>query len=369
MKKIVNENEKGFLFKNGRLIKLLEPGKYHIGKNAKIEKYLISNYISKLNCNFFEKLMSAEGASKALITLEVADNECCLHYLDGNFMSLLLSGKYAFWKERGRHEFKKINKDEPEIGNNVTPFELAKIPASVYSTVNVGSHEKARLYYDNRLVKILEPGRYYFWNGKVNVTAEPEDMRIRRLTIDGQEILTKDRVGIRVNFVMNFKVTDAEKVADVADHNIYMYLYSLSQLVLREYVGQHSIDEILCSRESIENDILNAVRERSGDAYVLIESAGIKDIILPGEISAIMNSVLAAEKKAQANVITRREEVASTRSLLNTAKLLEENDTLRRLKELEYLERICEHVGEINVGGGSDILGKLTELLIKEKKD
>lgn len=76
-----------------------------------------------------------------------------------------------------------------------------------------------------------------------------------------------------------------------------------------------------------------------------------------------MNTVLVAEKKAQANVITRREEVASTRSLLNTAKLMEENTTLYKLKELEYLERICDKVGNISVGGGN-ILNQLKELLM-----
>jgi regulator of protease activity HflC (stomatin/prohibitin superfamily) len=88
----------------------------------------------------------------------------------------------------------------------------------------------------------------------------------------------------------------------------------------------------------------------------------LKDIILPGEIRDIMNTVLVAEKKAQANVIARREEVASTRSLLNTAKLMEENATLYKLKELEYLERICEKVGNISVGSG-DLLGELREIL------
>ena len=60
-------------------------------------------------------------------------------------------------------------------------------------------------------------------------------------------------------------------------------------------------------------------------------------------------------------MITRREEVASTRSLLNTAKLMEENPTLYKLKELEYLERICENVGNIQVSGG-DMLTQLTAL-------
>ena len=91
--------------------------------------------------------------------------------------------------------------------------------------------------------------------------------------------------------------------------------------------------------------------------------AGIRDIILPGEIREIMNSVLIAEKRAQANVITRREEVASTRSLLNTAKLMDENRTLYKLKELEYLERICENVGNISVNGNADLLSQLNTIM------
>ena len=102
---------------------------------------------------------------------------------------------------------------------------------------------------------------------------------------------------------------------------------------------------------------------KARELYIDIKAADVKDIILPGEIRDIMNSVLTAEKQAQANVITRREEVASTRSLLNTAKLMEENKTLYKLKELEYVEKICRNVGSINVTGGGDLLTQLTEIL------
>lgn len=366
MKTVINDNERGLLYKNGKLKRLLGAGSYTGFGNVSIEKVSLLQPLSPKGCTS-DTLMALNGAKDKLIFVEVADNEFCLHYLNGNFMGITSSGRYAFWKEAGKHEFRTINNEDPEIGDKVKPYELSKIPQTMYQTVNVRSGEKARLYYNNKFVKILEPGTYYFWKNNINVEAQIEDMRIRRLTIDGQEILTSDKVGLRINFVMNFKVVDAEKVADIADHNIYMYLYSLSQLVLREYVGRHRVDEILESRDSIADEVLAAIRERSKNAYVFIESAGIKDIILPGEIAAIMNSVLAAEKRAQANVITRREEVASTRSLLNTAKLMDENETLRRLKELEYLERICEHVGEINVNGGAGLLDKLSEILGKNK--
>lgn len=90
---------------------------------------------------------------------------------------------------------------------------------------------------------------------------------------------------------------------------------------------------------------------------------GSKTSSCRGEIRDIMNTVLVAERKAQANVITRREEVASTRSLLNTAKLMDENKTLYKLKELECLERICTQVGNINVAGGGALLEQLKVLL------
>lgn len=91
--------------------------------------------------------------------------------------------------------------------------------------------------------------------------------------------------------------------------------------------------------------------------------AGVKDVILPGEIKDILNTVLVAEKQAQANLILRREETASTRSLLNTAKLMDENQTLYRLKELEFLEKICEKVGNVSLLGGGTLLEQLNSLL------
>ena len=92
-----------------------------------------------------------------------------------------------------------------------------------------------------------------------------------------------------------------------------------------------------------------------------ITGAGIKDIILPGDKG---NHEYRADgrKKAQANVIMRREEVASTRSLLNTARLMDENRTLFKLKEMEYLEKICDKVGNISLNGGKGVLEQLAEL-------
>ena len=85
-----------------------------------------------------------------------------------------------------------------------------------------------------------------------------------------------------------------------------------------------------------------------------MRSVGVKDIILPGDMKEILNRVVETEKAAQANVIKRREETAAARSLLNTARLMDENPTLMRLKELEVLEKVTEKVDKLTVFGGLD---------------
>lgn len=126
--------------------------------------------------------------------------------------------------------------------------------------------------------------------------------------------------------------------------------------------GRYRLDELLEQKEEIGRFVLDKLKEYQEEYCVEITGAGIKDIILPGEIREIMNTVLMAEKKAQANVIMRREEVASTRSLLNTARLMDENRTLFKLKEMEYLEKICDKVGNISLNGGKGVLEQLAEL-------
>ena len=193
------------------------------------------------------------------------------------------------------------------------------------------------------------------------MTCKIFNMKQQQLEINGQEILTSDKVGVRLNMICTYRITDPEKLVQKID-GVASQLYTCAQLVIREYVGRFRLDELLAQKEEIGHYILEKMKEHQEELCVEVITGGIKDIILPGEIREIMNTVLIAEKRAQANVIMRREEVASTRSLLNTAKLMDENKTLFKLKELEYLERICDKVGNISINGGKGVLEQLAEL-------
>ncbi len=361
MKTVIYENQRGLLFKNGKFLKLLEPGKYYTFGDKIIEMVDLEDPLQSGSCSLDQLLRDEKIAAKTSM-VEVPDEKLALHFVDGKFSGCLMRGKHAFWNIYHEHSFTLIDISTPEVSDKVPAYIFTKIPNYLYTKVEVLGYQKGRLYFNNELVRLLEPGTYYFWKNSVKVEVSTVDTRLTQLDISGQEILTQDKVALRINFVCNYRITDYVKIlTEIDDYKEQIHV--AVQLALREFVGKHPIDAILESKEQISTYVFERLKTKEKDLYVEFKDAGVKDIILPGEIRSIMNTVLIAEKKAQANVITRREEVASTRSLLNTARLLEENKTLYKLKELEYLERISQNIGSINVSGSGDILSQLAALI------
>lgn len=362
MKKIiVRDNEKGLLFKNGKYVKTLNAGKYYTYGNKEI---IISYLDQPIAFDKFrlETLLADEDVAKQLSVVEVKDEQLALHYVNGTFVSVLRQGKHAFWNTFDKHEFTMVDISSPVVDESIPTYIFSRMPQSHYVKIEVAEYQKARLYFNQKFVKLLDAGTYYFWKTPVKVETGVVDTRLSQMDIVGQEILTADKVSIRVNFVCNYRVVDCVKIL-MEINDFVEQLHVAGQLAIREYVGKYKLDDILENKEQMSKQILESLKQKSKELFVEIVDAGVKDIILPGEIREIMNTVLVAEKRAQANVITRREEVASTRSLLNTAKLMDENQTLYKLKELEYVERICENVGNITLGANADILSQLTGII------
>lgn len=362
MKKIIiNENQRGFLFKNEKYVKMLTAGKYYTSKNSEIELSYLDEPIRSVNCSL-ETILSDKVVLENVSVVEVKDQELALHFINGNFSSVLRQGKHAFWSCVNRHEYTIVDISESEVTENIPEYIFSKIPSAYYTKIEVAEYQKARLYFNSKFMKVLDAGTYYFWKNGVKIDVGFVDTRLTQMDVTGQEILTQDKVSLRINFVCNYRVTDYVKVLTEID-DFAEQMHVAAQLALREYVGKYKLDEILENKTEMSEFVLSKLKGKEKELYVEIVDAGVKDIILPGEVREIMNTVLVAEKRAQANVITRREEVASTRSLLNTAKLMDENHTLYKLKELEYVERICENVGNINLNGNGDILSQLTGIL------
>lgn len=363
MKTIINEKQRGFLFRNGKFKKMLQTGKYRNLKfidGKEIEVVELGEAVSERMVSL-DVLLRDEAIKQSTRVVEVADGELALHFVNNKYAGHLGTGRYAFWTVYDRHDFTIVDIKSPEVSDDIPRYILKSLPANLVAKIEVVEYEKARLFFDKKFVRILDAGTYYFWKSNVTVDVGIVDTRLTRLELTGQDILTLDKVNVRINFVCNYRITDYVKVLTEVDDYVE-HLHVAAQLALREYIGQFRMDEILENKNRISEYVLEKLIVAARVVFVDVIDAGVKDIILPGEIKDIMNTVLVAEKRAQANVIMRREEVASTRSLLNTAKLMDENHTLYKLKELEYLEKICENVGNISVSGG-DLLSQLREII------
>jgi regulator of protease activity HflC (stomatin/prohibitin superfamily) len=191
------------------------------------------------------------------------------------------------------------------------------------------------------------------------------DLRPQAVEITAQEMLTKDRIALRVTLTAFRRIVDPERVVGaMPDVDAW---HRLVQFAIREAVAGRTLDEALSAKAVLDAELRHFVRERVADSGVEVTELGAKDVILPGEIRELVNKVVEAERVAKANQIRRQEETAATRSLPNTAKLMQENPLLLRLKELESLERLVEKVGRIDLhagdGQGFDaLLNKLVRL-------
>lgn len=363
MKYMIKDNQAGFVLKNGVFQKMITSGTYYFSKlfgyNVEIEE--MTGEVDYLDVPY--QVLSRDSTFlNATIHIEIPDGSIGFLYVNGKLTSFANRKEYTFWNQFDKYQIKVVSMEEPVIGSQVSKQMISLVPKSYYTEMAVGEGEIGLVYYDHALQNQLSKGIYRFWNFSHNITGKIFDMKQKELDIVGQEILTKDKIGIRMNVACMYKIRDAVEFASTIS-DLKGQLYSAAQLVIREIVGNYKLDEILEGKEHISKEIFAALKERETMFCINFLTAGIKDIILPGEIKAIMNSVLVAEKTAQANVISRREEVASTRSLLNTAKLMDENKTLYKLKELEYLERICDRVGEISVNGNAGLLEQLGKII------
>ncbi|HEY4785598.1 MAG TPA: slipin family protein [Bacteroidales bacterium] len=362
---IVNAGKIGLVFRGDNYKRVITEGAHWLSPFESAIEYDMSRpFHPSVELNI---LLRDENLASYLTVVEVKDNEIVLQYENGNFKNVLVPGRYAYWKGATAFSFTKIDLSKIDITESVDLNTIQRREVLPYVRAYVvESYEKGILYIDGKFEKVLEPGIYYFWKNAIAMSVVKTDLRQLQMEVSGQEILTKDKAAIRINFFVQYKVTDIMKALN-ENKDYDKQLYIQIQLALREFIGSLTLDELLEKKESVSGYVLSTVQEKAGRLGVVIKDCGIKDIILPGEVKEIMNQVLVAQKKAQANIITRREETASTRSLLNTAKLLEENDMLFKLKEMEYVEKIADKINSISLSGGNQLVDQLKEIFVPGK--
>ncbi|PHN07144.1 SPFH domain-containing protein [Flavilitoribacter nigricans] len=197
-------------------------------------------------------------------------------------------------------------------------------------TFTVNESYVGLLYENGAFVEILEPGRHRFhnpWFGQIERNVRLVDMRERSLTIKGQEILTADKVAIRVSVLVYFRVFDptaaVHRVANYEDR-----IYEDVQLSARRFLASRKLELILRDRNDISDAVKQDVSGSAAGYGVEILRADVKDLVFPGNLRAIMNQVLETERRSEARLIEARKEAEAAK----VRSIAEAEDRLRRLE-------------------------------------
>ncbi|WP_414542905.1 SPFH domain-containing protein [Nostoc sp. CCY0012] len=362
------EYEIGLLYVQNNFLQPLEPGEYAFwAVNRDVSVRTISRIVANPEFPLEDILIEqhSDFVNAYCATVQLQNQQVAIARYQGKVISILAPcSRKLFWRD--------VEVEVIDISTD------AKLPSALVAELVSGLSEALALsrnclhicevppqyvgllYINQEFQTQLQSGKHVWWVFGRSVHTEVFDLRQQTMEISGQDILSKDKVPLRLNLTAGYRILDPltakNRLSDLTS-----YLYKELQFALRGAVGEKTLDALLEDKGAIDRSIFDYIHQKTADYGIEVDSVGVKDIILPGEIKTILSKVVEAEKAAQANVVRRREETAATRSMLNTAKVMEDNPVALRLKELEILERIAEKIDKIQVNGSLDSI--LTELI------
>ena len=359
----LTEAERAIVIRKGRITDILGVGEHRIRTRDVIEQHELMD--AEFVSTFDEALRRERPDLAATHLTEVRTDAETLAVIsrDGQLHTVAMPDtRVTLWTAAGPWSVERIaladGLEVPAVlGDRLMRDNLGR-GALTNGEVPVGF--VAILTVDGILQGTLQPGVHRFWDVGRKIVVKQVDTRWRTHDVTGQEILTKDRVTLRVNLTADFRVSDPV-TAVTAVRDFEEALHRALALAFRKTLGAITLDALLADKMAVDADAANAVRAEMAVLGVEVGAIALKDVILPGEMRDILTAVVAAEKEAEANVIRRREETNATRSLLNTAKVMAENPVMLRLKELEALEVIAGKVERLTVHNGTE--GLMSDLV------
>jgi regulator of protease activity HflC (stomatin/prohibitin superfamily) len=338
----IRSYEKGLLFRDQEFEKILDHGSHwcmDITGKTKVE--IVSMRNPWLVHEDLDLIIASGLLGSDAEVVELAENERGLVWVENRFHKIIGPERYVLWKG-----FKEVRVER--VDTSGVKFTHKKIRAIIESE-GIGDELDMHLveqnmvgvlFIDGDLQEVLNPGCHVFWRKTGDVKVLLLDTRETTLDVGGQDIMTRDKVSLRLNGLTTYKVVDPVKAVTEVEH-FQQSLYRETQLALRAVVGTRDLDVLLADKDSLAVKIRDMLSARVRAFGLAVIGFGIRDIILPGDMKELLNRVVESQKAAEANLITRQEETAAMRSQANTAKILDSNPTLMRLRELELLEKVA----------------------------
>ena len=377
----VQYGQRVVVYRDAQPVELLRPGRYlrvAVGGGLEIERF--STRDPWVATNMLPEIVRAGLLEGEAVVLDLVDRERAIVRIDGRYAGVKGKGVSAVWTAERKVEVEKYELgfalstsgvkvpdvesfwlEHPSLAVIVElPGAKGELDVAVVAPGTTGL-----VFRDGKLVSEmgdLSPGLYAFWKGGGKFQVVAVDRREQVLDVSGQEILTADKVTLRLNALVVYRVADAALAVTTVE-SYSQALYRQAQLALRAVVGTRDLEAFLAGKDEVVAELQSLLEKRSLELGLEVREAGIRDVILPGEMKEILNRVVEAKKRAEAMLLTRREETAAMRMQANTAKIFESSPTLMKLKELEVLEKVAEKANLTVVLGDGGLSERVMKLV------
>ncbi len=381
----VQYGQRVVVYRDAQPVELLRPGRYlrvAFGGGLEIERFLTRDpWVATATAGVLPEIVRAGLLEGEAVVLDLVDRERAIVRIDGRYAGVRGKGVSALWAVGRKIEVERyelgFSSNSPDVAGSSAlgsaSFRLehpalaviVELPGakSELDVALVAPGTTGLVFRDGKLVSEmgdLSPGLYAFWKGGGKFQVVAVDRREQVLDVSCQEILTADKVTLRLNALVVYRVAHAALAVTTVE-SYSQALYRQAQLALRAVVGTRDLEAFLAGKDEVVAELQSLLEKRSLELGLEVREAGIRDVILPGEMKEILNRVVEAKKRAEAMLLTRREETAAMRMQANTARIFESSPTLMKLKELEVLEKVAEKANLTVVLGE----GSLSERVMK----
>jgi regulator of protease activity HflC (stomatin/prohibitin superfamily) len=359
----IREHERGLWFHDGEFRGVLRPGVHWLLDplfRGTVQRVSVRD--PWLRHPRLDVMVRSGRLGEGVATADLQDHQRALAWVDGRFAAILGPGLHAWWTSFCDVRVVVLDARQVQLQHEQLTRILAADHEEHLEALQVEPGQTGLVFLDGEPQGTLPPGTYAFWTGIHRLRLRVVDQRESTLDVAGQEIMTADRVTLRLNAVVTYRVTDPLRAVTTVDDHAQA-LYRDAQLALREVIGGRELDQLLAGKEAVAGDLLGALRQRADRLGVEALALGIRDVILPGDMRDLLNQVTEARKTAEAMLIRRREETAAMRSQANTARLLEGSPMLVRMRELEVLEKIASTTNLSVVLGEQGLADRIVKLL------
>ena len=200
--------------------------------------------------------------------------------------------------------------------------------------ITIYEYQKGLKYSKGKFAGILETGQYWyirFWTTIICI-----DSRSSYVSVPGQEVLTADGVTLKVSVIAMYEIVDPyQAVNQIQDYRDA--LYSILQVNVREIIGNTSAEQLLQTRNEIDQKLIDGTKEKIKNIGLNLLSINLKDIMFPGQLKQIFAQVVKAKQEGLAALEKARGETAALRNLSNAAKMFESNPNLLQLRLIHAL--------------------------------